>query len=266
MANYHYRGAGLSLYAAQSGGCLDGRVLYHLADGFALLNPDGSKTYYQGSGLEWDATLGSFTAGTISAMDNYSASGTYVDSLAELSIAIAALEPLLTRSPSCAATARLTAALMDGGDTLRGDDGNDVLPGCGGSDTLHGLGGDDWLSGGKGRDFILGGSGEDIILGGRGGDTIDAGTGSDLVKGGAGNDLIYGGPDPDVIIYDFAWEDITATYDGSDYSIWIAAPDGLDHVFSALTFATQTGTYRFDVPAQEWVYVSAMTGDGWLAC
>ena len=54
-------------------------------------------------------------------------------------------------------------------------------------------------------------------------------------------------------------------YDGRDYSIWVEAPDGRDHVFTALTFATTTGTWRFDVPTQSWRHVSDMTGHDWLA-
>ena len=353
MAKYHYRGPGPSLYAAQSGGSLDGRMLYHQAGEFALLNPDGSKTYYRGAGLVWNESLGHFTAGTVTAIYHYTMAGAYVDGLSGLSMTVTALQSLLTAAVSDASTAALVAALMAGNDTLQGESGNDVLDGGAGNDslnggdgndmltggrgadvlsggngsdwacygasltgvrvdlttrtawggdaagdvlsgidnlqgsnqsdvlvgdgadnvlsgrdggdTLHGNGGNDRLIGGSGSDFITGGSGEDTILGGAGNDTIDAGTGRELVKGGAGNDLIYGGPDPDVIIYDFAWNTLEATYDGSDYSIWIDAPDGLDHVFSALTFATTTGTYRFDVPTLTWVYVSAMTGDDWLA-
>ena len=150
-------------------------------------------------------------------------------------------------------------------DVLTGDGGANVLTGGNGYDTLHGEGGNDRLDGGRHKDFLTGGDGEDKILGGSGDDLIDGGTGRDVIKGGAGDDIIYGGPDPDVICYDFAWEDITATYVGSDYSIWVDAPDGRDHIFTALTIATTTGTYRFDVPTKAWVNESAMTGDDWLA-
>jgi Ca2+-binding RTX toxin-like protein len=152
-----------------------------------------------------------------------------------------------------------------GNDTFTGNDSDNIAYGKDGADTLMGNGGDDHIYGGNGSDFIIGGEGVDVLEGGGGDDLIDAGTGRDIVRGGAGNDTIYGGPDPDIIIYDYAWSEITATYTGSDYSIWIVAPDGTDHVFSALTIATTTGTYYFDVPSQTWVYQSAMTGDDWLA-
>ena len=150
-------------------------------------------------------------------------------------------------------------------DVLTGDDGANTLYGGNGLDTLHGGGGEDRLSGGDGSDFLTGGSGIDIIRGGDGNDLIDAGTGRDIISGGAGNDTIYGGPDPDIICYDAAWNELTATYDGHDYSIWVEAPDGTDHIYTALTIATTTGTYRYDVPTATWVFDSAMTSADWLA-
>ena len=149
-------------------------------------------------------------------------------------------------------------------DLLRGDDGANILLGKGGDDALHGRGGNDQINGGKGNDFLTGGDGKDILLGGNGNDLIDAGAGRDVIKGGAGNDTIYGGMNPDVIVYDFAWSEITANYDATDFSIWVVAPDGTDHVFAALTVATDTGTYRYDVPTATWVYKSTMTGNDWL--
>ena len=94
---------------------------------------------------------------------------------------------------------------------------------------------------------------------------LDAGTGEDIVFGGAGNDTIYGGPDPDVICYNFKASDISFSYNGSDYSIWVDAPDGSDHIFTALTIATTTGTYRFDVPTQTWNFDASMTTADWMA-
>lgn len=149
-------------------------------------------------------------------------------------------------------------------DILSGNSRNNVFMGQGGEDILHGRYGADRLSGGAGNDFITGDQGNDIIDGGRGNDMIDGGTGEDVIRGGAGNDTIYGGPDPDVVVYDCAWKDLKATYDGSDYSVWVVAPDGTDHVFDALYIATTTGTYHFDVSSLRWIFDSAKTGDGWL--
>lgn len=372
MAKYHYRGPGLSLFAAQSGGSLQGRMLYWNATEFGFLNPDGSKTFYSGEGLVWDDASGYFTKGTITAIWHYSMSGAYVDALTGLSMPITQLQPLLSAAATGASIAALHARLMTGNDTLAGEDGNDILSGAAGNDTmsggagndtldggtgadvlqggtgrdlatyesssagvqvdlvtgrgrggeargdtlkdienlrgsafndilsgnatanrlmggdgndtLRGLGGNDVLKGGNGgdtleggdgndiiagdagNDFITGGKGADVLFGGDGDDTIDGGTGMDLIKGGSGNNTIYGGPDPDVIIYDYAWSELIVGYDGSNYSVCIETPDGgKDTVFSALTFATTTGTYRFDVPTLTFVYQSAMTGDDWLA-
>ncbi len=150
-------------------------------------------------------------------------------------------------------------------DQLTGNSGNNVLKGGLGNDILHGEAGNDKVSGDGGNDFLTGGEGVDTMLGGDGDDLIDAGAGRDLVKGGVGNDTIYGGPDPDVIIYDFTWAQLTVTYNGPTYSFTVVAPDGTDTVYSALTFATTTGTWYFDVPTLSFVYQSAMTGDDWLA-
>lgn len=150
-------------------------------------------------------------------------------------------------------------------DIVTGNQSGNMLAGLLGGDSLHGGAGRDLVDGGGGRDFLTGSGGADMILGGSGGDLIDAGTGRDLVVDGSGNDVIYGGPDVDVIIYDFAWQEMNVRYRRSDFSIWVDAPDGWDHIFSALTIATTTGTYRFNVPTGSWVRDSNMTGDDWLA-
>lgn len=371
MAKYYYRGTGLSLFAAQAGGDFQTRMLYQTAGEFGFLNPDGSKTYYYGEGLVWDNDTGSFTSGTITEIQHFAMSGSFVDSLSDLSMPITSLQPLLSAPASNASLSALYAGLMAGNDTLDGESGNDTLFGAAGDDTLSGAAGndtltggtgadklqggigrdlasyasssagvwvdlttgkgfggdaegdsltgiedlqgsgfndtllgnsrnnrliggngndtlngeggndvlnggrggdileggdgDDMAAGGSGNDFMTGSAGVDTMLGGGGDDLIDAGTGSDIIMGGAGHDTIYGGPDPDVIIYGFSWEQLTVTYDGPTYSFIVTAPDGTDRIYSALTFATTTGTYYFDVPTLTFVYQSAMTGDDWLA-
>lgn len=371
MAKYHYRGPALDVFAAQAGGSLKDRFLYRQPDQFGLANPDGSKTYYFGTGLVWNQGLGKFTAGSITAISHFTPAGLYIDGLSGLSIAMTSLEPLLTPLPSEAAAQTLQETLLLGDDVLHGDGGNDILRGAAGKDTinggdgndqlyggssndllqgangndeliggsgadtlqggdgrdtasyrtsfdavfidliaktaaggdatgdtligieniegtinadtiigneldnlliglsggdsLHGEVGKDRVDGGSGSDFLSGSAGDDMILGGTGDDLIDAGTGRDLVVGGSGNDVIYGGPDPDVIIYTYTWEQMKVRYTNSDYSIWVEAPDGKDHIFSALTIATASGTYRYDVPTEAWVFASGMTGDDWLA-
>ncbi len=75
MAKYHYRGPGLDLFSAQSGGSLKGRPLYVDDKSFGLLNPDGSKSYYFGKDLAWDAEAGQFTEGTVTAIYHFDQSG-----------------------------------------------------------------------------------------------------------------------------------------------------------------------------------------------
>ena len=203
----------------------------------------GADSMNGGSGIDW-ASYADAHDGVVVGLST--GTGTYGDALGDRLVNIENLEGSAHN------------------DVLTGDGGANVMVGGDGFDTLHGEGGDDRLDGGRHKDFLTGGDGDDKILGGTGNDLIDGGTGRDVIKGGPGNDTIYGGPDPDVICYDYAWEDITADYEGSDYSIWVVAPDGTDHIFTALTIATTTGTYRYDVPTATWVYESAMTGDDWL--
>jgi Ca2+-binding RTX toxin-like protein len=150
------------------------------------------------------------------------------------------------------------------GDAITGSAAHNTLTGFQGNDAIHGNGGNDTIRGNIGNDFLTGGDGRDRINGGPGDDLIDAGAGEDIVYGGAGNDVIYGGPDPDVICFNFKASEIAFRYDGSDYSIWVEAPDGTDHIYSALTIATTTGTYRFDVPSQSWIHDPAMTTGDWM--
>ena len=431
MAKYFYKGLGQSLFAAQEGGSLQGRIASRTADSFSIFNPDGSKTHYSGSGLVWNNALGTFTAGTITAIRHNAMAGVQIDGISGLAMPVTSLAPLLVASGPSAAAA-LMAALLSGDDALHGSAGHDSLQGAGGNDTLtggsgndqlsggtgndwasyhgsaegvrvdltagrgdggdaegdtldgienvlgsnfadrlsgnglanslYGLGGDDVLLGGGGNDELMGGSGRDMLIGGdgqdwasyrlssggvsinladktaaggdargdelsgieniegsnqadwidgdrganllfgRGGedllsggggndvlkgdegkdfllgedgndlifggdsnDLIDAGTGRDIVVGGRGNDVIYGGPDPDVIVFEYDWEDLNVRYDGDDYSIWVEAPDGTDHIFSALTIASANGTWRYDVPTASWVMDSDKTSADWIS-
>lgn len=300
MAEYEKTGEGLSLFEAQRWGSLEGRIGRVSARQFQIENPDGSITIYHGMHIGWDETAHRLCRGFVTSILHLDAAGQAIDQISGLKLRAATLGEYLSAPRGAANAAELARHLFNGddkiesqsgvialsgwggNDDLSGGDGHDILIGGGGDDHIHGgagndrlIGksggdvlegetGDDVLRGGRGKDFLTGSEGADKLFGGDGDDTIDGGTGKDMIKGGAGNDLIYGGPDPDVIIYDFAWEDLKVHYDGKDYSIWVEAPDGTDHVFSALTFASLTGTYRFDLPTQSWVFVSANTGDDWL--
>ena len=265
MATYTDSGSGKNLFTSQAGGSLDTRFLLVRADLFGLLNPDGSKSYYHGSGLVWNQANGMFTAGTITQIHHLDEDGNRIDSITGLSLPVSILEPLLEAQVSKSAVRALQAELLSGDDTLQGSRQNDRLLGLAGGDTIRGEAGKDHLDGGKGIDFLVGGKDRDVIYGGKGGDTIDGGRGVDLIAGGPGDDVIYGGRQIDVIIYDFAWKKLHAEYDPSDFSVWVAAPDGRDHLFAALQIATTTGTWFYDVPTADWVKVSNLTSDEWLA-
>lgn len=370
MADYYDRGGGASLFAMPVGRGLCHDALYRTADEFGIANPDGSKTYFHGSGFTFDAGRDHLLTGVIRSIFHYGPDGAFLDSIDKLSLDAGSLDKLASKAGTTvkeiaslllagkdtlaagdvavtldgqdgadvitggSGDDRLSGGLgddrlsggggndlliggagrdmIDGGsgsdtasyrdspfavhvdlaagvaewgdaagdtligienllgsshaDTLVGDGNDNVLDGRSGEDTLHGNAGNDRISGGRGADFLTGEAGDDRILGGSGDDMIDGGSGQDIIMGGSGNDTIYGGPDPDIILYSFAWEQMDVHYDGSDYSIWVETPDGYhDHIFSALTIATTSGTWHFDVPSQTWVLQSTMTTDDWLA-
>ncbi len=87
------------------------------------------------------------------------------------------------------------------------DDGDSVLIGGAGDDALSGAAGGDLLDGGGGSDRLVGGGGKDLL---------DGGAGGDAMVGGAGDDTYY--------------------VDSADDSITEAEDEGLDLVFSAVSY------------------------------
>jgi Ca2+-binding RTX toxin-like protein len=75
------------------------------------------------------------------------------------------------------------------------------IEGRGGDDIISGLAGNDTLDGGEGNDTLIGGEGDDLLLGGAGDDLIHAGAG-DTVDGGEGYD---------VLLFEDAQLDVTAS-------------------------------------------------------
>lgn len=92
----------------------------------------------------------------------------------------------------------MTAAGLEGADTLDGGGSGDSLNGGQGNDTLDGQGGDDALLGDDGDDRLVGGDGNDRLNGGAGGDLLDAGAGDDEILAADGvADTIDCGPGGD---------------------------------------------------------------------
>lgn len=216
MSAYTITGTGQSLFTAYNGDGgarpLSGVLLYQSATQFGLVNEDGSRTYVYGTGFAWDKATGKFTAGTVTSIAHYDASGAYVDDLANVtSVSVKDLQAALEASailPSDGLSALLLAGddrldarwLASGGAQLNGYTGNDWLRGStaadslfggDGNDTLQGIAGDDLIFGNQGNDRLNGGDGNDVIYG----DSTDLRLpgGDDLLRGGLGNDSLYAG-------------------------------------------------------------------------
>ena len=54
---------------------LFGQLLYATAIEFGILNRDGTRSFYHGTGFVWDATQRSFTAGTLASISHFDANG-----------------------------------------------------------------------------------------------------------------------------------------------------------------------------------------------
>jgi Ca2+-binding RTX toxin-like protein len=134
---------------------------------------------WAGSGLAFNTTTRTFSAGTLNALiGEYAPSGSYVQAYAIEGLSVGAVSfsrALFSNGPQST-----ISALFAGADSLRGS---------GSSDSWNGLGGNDSLAGNGGNDTLTGGLGNDTLDGGTGNDSLDGGTGADLTRGGSGNDL-----------------------------------------------------------------------------
>ncbi|HHI82764.1 MAG TPA: hypothetical protein ENJ99_06380, partial [Rhizobiales bacterium] len=115
MAYYNYNGTAPSFFDAFGSTDLGAALLYVDPDEFGYENADGSRTYLTGSGFVFDAALGSFTAGTATAIAHYDVNGQYVDELTGVNIAATGFETALETSPDA-----LRALLLAGDDYLNG--------------------------------------------------------------------------------------------------------------------------------------------------
>lgn len=173
------------------------------------LNEDGSRTYVYGTGFAWDKATGKFTAGTVTSIAHYDASGAYVDDLANVtSVSVkdlqAALEasailPSDGRAPSSSWRA-MTGWMRAGSHPAARS--STVTPETTGfvaapprtsssaataMTRFRASPATTSFSGNEGNDRLNGGDGNDVIYG----DSTDLRLpgGDDLLRGGLGNDF-----------------------------------------------------------------------------
>jgi Ca2+-binding RTX toxin-like protein len=226
MATYKLYGTSQDAFTAQgnfnSNWDFASHILYISDTEFGFANPDGSTTYFYGTGFTFDPIYG-VMSGTINGLAHYTG-GNYTDEITGLSLAAAneffgssgGVPGNYTRFFSAyslfAGDDILDARIRAGGAllpvNLNGFTGNDTVFGGAGNDTLLGGYGNDRVYGGAGNDlitdeFTAGGigneGGNDTISGGAGNDRINARDGDDVINTGSGNDVSEGGRGNDVI-------------------------------------------------------------------
>jgi Ca2+-binding RTX toxin-like protein len=268
VAAYILFGAGNPLTTSYDGRPFAETLLYQNGSEACIVNSDGTKIYFLGSGFVWNKTNHRFTAGLVARIRHYSKKGAFIDSIEGLEAGLPAVEAAFESvggKPDAAASLLLKGDdTLDASDRVNGRALPAVLSGGPGNDRLEGGKGADLLAGDDGEDRLSGGDARDRLIGGPGNDVIDGGNDEDVIKPGPGDDLVYGGHDPDVIVYDGPWRHLSANYSGSDYSINVVSGEGTDKVFTALTIATDDGTHRYDVPTAQWINESLRSGVEWL--
>jgi Ca2+-binding RTX toxin-like protein len=281
VANYNIYGVGKNMFDTlfgignETGRTVADALLYVSSDGFGLLNADGSKTFFTGTGLVWDAASGQFTDGYVNSIAHFS-NGRYIDGLTGLNMDFGVVNNLPFGSLYFEQNALqyddvLNASVRAGGGahavTLHGRDGNDQIFGGLGSDKLFGDNGNDSLAGGGGNDLLSGGLGDDSLKGGSGADRLLAGDGADHATGGNGNDIFFGstgddvlvgGANTDTAIYAAGFSELSILKTASGFAITSA--DGVDTLTGIEQIATDTGTYAFNTTSQSWAKVSATVG------
>jgi Ca2+-binding RTX toxin-like protein len=227
MAQYNLFGTGNSLFEAQGmPGALPihdfpSNILYATPTEFGFLNPDGSITYFFGTGFEYDLEYGVTGPGTVTGFKHFR-DGLYIDEVSGLNLPINAVWSTSIGLPGAFGRWFNQLGVLGGDDVIdarfRVNNAiiNTTLDGNAGNDTIYSGAGNDVLSGGYGSDIIFGGAGNDIFTdeydsgpnapagndrfsGQDGNDRISGFDGDDTLSGGNGNDIITGGRGLDTI-------------------------------------------------------------------
>jgi hypothetical protein len=75
MAVHTIFGLGSTILQSNVAGTFTSRMFYVEPTEFGVLNPDGSMTFFLGSGFVFDAVTGNLTAGTVTKMTHFSSAG-----------------------------------------------------------------------------------------------------------------------------------------------------------------------------------------------
>ena len=279
MPAYTLFGSSLSLFDAWTSTPLTSVRLYSTSTQFGILNADGSKTYFIGTGLVWDARLAKFTGGTIERITHYT-NGAFTDQLTGLNLSAVDVQAAFEQAGSTPETLR--SYFFSGNDVFdaryRVDDkilpvkfigygGNDLIYGGKGENEFWGYSGQDSINGGSGKDFINGGGdndtiqgagGDDRLVGDGGADQISGGAGNDAIYAGAGNDAYLGGAGTDTAVYYRSFYDLVITATTAGFQV--IEPNGQDMLTDIEQIAADEGSFAFNTATGAWELLAPTPG------
>ncbi len=280
MALHTLFGVGPSIFASNVVGSFTTRMFYVEPNEFGVQNPDGTVTYFIGSGFVFDSVTGSLTAGTVTKISHFDTTGFPIDEISGLNLSFAQVQSFITSYSGAASTTalmfagddtidariRVNNAYVDdvllagaGNDKVYGGSGNDTLKGEAGNDKLWGGSGNDRLEGGLGNDFQNGESGNDVLLGGDGIDTLNGGVGNDILSGGNDNDSLIGGAGTDTASYSGNFASLLVTKTSAGFAV-ASASSGSDTLTGVERIAAHDGTYAWNATTSTWNKISNVAG------
>lgn len=255
MARYELYGLGNSLFKSNAGGSITPRLLYVTPTEFGMLNADGTKTYFKGTGFRYDAATGNFLPGAVVAsVEHFSATGAYIDGLSGISSGSAYLSTLL-RNPyqfleifngNDVIEARYRAGGAIVNDTIDAGTGNDIVYSGSGNDVVTGNAGSDTLWGGLGNDRLTGGA--DTVV-----DRLNGEDGDDLLNGSA-LDILNGGNGTDTALFFDAFSKLGVVKTATGFNVGIQSLTNVERI------ATDEGTYQFNATTQKWALINTVSG------
>lgn len=274
MAKYTIYGVGPTLAQSNVPGAILPRLMYFTPTEFGIQNADGSTSYFFGTGIAFNVSTGAFTAGTITGMSHYSATGVPLDGFEGLNAPFTVFPRYLTGDLSF-------ASLYSGDDVIdaryRAGNAvvNDVLNGLGGNDTIYGGSGNDNLSGSFGSDTLHGGVGNDSLIGeglfstnfgtpNTYNDTLNGDAGNDAIMGNIGNDKVNGGAGTDTAVYAGTFASLKIVKTTSGFTV-TSNMDGVDTLTGIERIAADDGTWSFSTATNAWTKINSTVGQTLMA-